>query len=484
MIGATLVFVGVYGWLVLELHASYTTQAFDFGIFDQGLWLLSRFEEPFVTLRGLNLFGDHASLIMIPVAPLFWLWDDPRALLLFTVAALAAGGPLLYAIGRRLDLPTPLAAVLAVAFLLHPTLTWATWWNFHPELMAIPLLLGSFLLAVQGRPKLSAAALLAVLLVKEDAPLVVVPLATWLAVTRRWPLRQGVLVGGAAVAVLIVDLALLLPSFTPTGELVYVGRYARFGDTLPEALVGMVAHPATTLGVLFSGRSLTYVAKMLLPLPLCVARPSMLLVGVPITAANLLSGQLGQQDIKFQYSAYLLAVVALAAALGAASVAKLVPRLWRAARQAPEGRAAMAALAAAVTVVFALPAHLVWGPSPVGTERGQWFRPDVFDVTRTELLAQIPDDDVVAVDPFLAPHFTHRDRVYMFPNPWIPHAWGTAGRPPLPDPAIVEWVAVRPVAYPADHVGAPVLEQLRASDEFEVVADNGDVVVLRRVRPS
>ena len=74
---ATGLFVVVYGWLVLELHASYSTQTFDFGIFDQGLWLLSRFEEPFVTVRGLNLFGDHASLIMVPLAPLFWLWNDP-----------------------------------------------------------------------------------------------------------------------------------------------------------------------------------------------------------------------------------------------------------------------------------------------------------------------------------------------------------------------------------------------------------------------
>jgi uncharacterized membrane protein len=84
---ATLLFVVVYGWLVLELHAGYSTQAFDFGIYDQGLWLLSRFEEPFITLRGLHLLGDHASLIMIPLAPLFWVWDDPRALLLITVAA-------------------------------------------------------------------------------------------------------------------------------------------------------------------------------------------------------------------------------------------------------------------------------------------------------------------------------------------------------------------------------------------------------------
>lgn len=471
---ATGLFVVAYGWLILELHASYSTQAFDFGIFDQGLWLLSRFDDPFITLRGLNLFGDHSSLIMIPMAPLYWVWDDARALLLFTVAALAAGGPLIYAIGRRLDLPGSVAAALAIGYLLYPAVTWATWWNFHPELMAIPLLLASFLLATQRRPKLSAAVLLVVLLVKEDAALVVVPMALWLGFARVWSRRQGLLVAAAGVAFFAVDVAAILPSFTPTGELVYAGRYARFGDTLPEALLGMIVHPATTLGVLFSGRSLVYLARMLLPLPTCLLRPSFLLVGAPVTAANLLSGQLGQQDIKFQYSAYLTAVVAIAAVLGAARL-----RDWIGAERP---RPLHAAYLAGGVLVVAVAANVAWSPSPIGVEADQWFEPDVFDERRTEQLARIPDDAVISVDPFLAPHLAHREQVYVFPNPFVPLAWGSRGLPPLPDFRIVEWVAVRPVAYPPQDASYLTLEALRRSDDFEVVIDDGDVLILRRAR--
>ena len=42
---------------------------FDLGIFDQGIWLLSRFKSPFVTIMGLNLFGDHASYILLLLRP-------------------------------------------------------------------------------------------------------------------------------------------------------------------------------------------------------------------------------------------------------------------------------------------------------------------------------------------------------------------------------------------------------------------------------
>jgi len=37
---------------------------FDMSIFHQGIWLISRFHVPFVTVRGLNLFGDHTILLI------------------------------------------------------------------------------------------------------------------------------------------------------------------------------------------------------------------------------------------------------------------------------------------------------------------------------------------------------------------------------------------------------------------------------------
>ena len=66
--GVLLVLVAGYAvfygmWSVRKYHA-YHAPAFDMGIFDQGVWLLSRFKEPFVTILGLNLFGDHTVFIM------------------------------------------------------------------------------------------------------------------------------------------------------------------------------------------------------------------------------------------------------------------------------------------------------------------------------------------------------------------------------------------------------------------------------------
>src|SRR5947199_2031923 len=67
--------------LSVEIHRGYGTSAFDIGLYDQGLWLLSHFKAPFVTLMGRNLFGDHTSFTLLLLVPLYWIHPDPSTLL-------------------------------------------------------------------------------------------------------------------------------------------------------------------------------------------------------------------------------------------------------------------------------------------------------------------------------------------------------------------------------------------------------------------
>lgn len=82
-------------------HVTFGDHVFDVRIFDQGLWLLSTGREPFVSLRGLHLFADHSSYVMVLLAPLYWPWSDYRMLMIVSLACLASGAPLLHAIARR-----------------------------------------------------------------------------------------------------------------------------------------------------------------------------------------------------------------------------------------------------------------------------------------------------------------------------------------------------------------------------------------------
>ncbi len=94
------VYMVVFCSVVIDEHDRFWYGNFDLGIFDQGTWLLSRFN-PFLTVRGLHLFGDHAQYINILVAPVFWVWDDVKALLVAHTFAFALGMIPVYLIARE-----------------------------------------------------------------------------------------------------------------------------------------------------------------------------------------------------------------------------------------------------------------------------------------------------------------------------------------------------------------------------------------------
>ena len=53
----------------LDIHHGLGTSNYDLGLYDQGIWLMSRFKAPFVTLMGRNLMGDHSSFILVVPGP-------------------------------------------------------------------------------------------------------------------------------------------------------------------------------------------------------------------------------------------------------------------------------------------------------------------------------------------------------------------------------------------------------------------------------
>ena len=112
------------------------------GIFDQEIWLLSRFKDPFDTVRGLNMWGNHVNPNVLLLVPFYWLGARPA----LPVSRRDPGaGP--RARSRSGCWPGRLANAVgwrsapAGAYLLYPSLEWINWWHFHPEALAITPLL-------------------------------------------------------------------------------------------------------------------------------------------------------------------------------------------------------------------------------------------------------------------------------------------------------------------------------------------------------
>src|SRR5665213_1751096 len=82
---AILLVVLYIAWFIhlnLQSYYTYGEPPFDLAIFDQGLWLISHFHVPFVTVMGRNLFGDHTSFVLYLFAPFYRLFPEPQGLLI------------------------------------------------------------------------------------------------------------------------------------------------------------------------------------------------------------------------------------------------------------------------------------------------------------------------------------------------------------------------------------------------------------------
>jgi uncharacterized membrane protein len=464
--GMMALFVGTFVWLAWLTHARFGTFGFDLGIFDQGVWLLSRFQNPFVTIRGLPLFGDHASYILLLVAPLYWVWADPRLLLLLQVVCLAIPAVSVYLIGTR-RLGSPLAGLaVAAAYLAFPALQWAAIWHFHPETLAAGFLGLAALAADRQRWRQMAIWLALALLCKEDVGLVVAGFGALLWTTGHATVGRRTLAAGLAWFLLTVLVLIPLANgrSSPHLELNY-GITASGPSAVLEAvptLAGNVWENVT------DGKGDTYLLLIFAPLlGLPLLDPRWLLPVTPPILLNLAAIHGYQQEIRYQYLATAAPFLALATIAGLRAVARR--------------RVVLASLLVALVVVAGCVDHRV-GPAPWSKDFPRPAEDGPVNQARRHALALIDPAAPVSAHYNLVAHLAHRTHIYEFPNPFTPANWGFPGDQHQPEEiARLRYVVVeRPLLGEAD---AALLDQLRGQPQWRTLLDRQGIVVLEHVAP-
>lgn len=457
-----LVYAIYFGRMSLDRFDAFQAPGFDLGIFDQGIWLLSRFEEPFVTIMGLNLFGDHASYILLGLVPLYWVWPAAQVLLIVQTLALCLGAAPVFLLARRALRSSWLALLPAIGFLLTPALGWLNLENFHPDSFEVPLVLFALYFMTVHRWRAYMMMVLLLLTVKEDAPLLVVPLGIYVAL--RHDRRMGMITAGVGVIWFIVTVFFVGPLLNGTGPGSLDAFRFPFGG-LQGLLSTALSAPWDVVGHMLSAEKVKYLIQLLLPvcfLPLGTAGS---LIALPMILFNLLSTFSYQSSIRYHYTSLIIPVFAWAAVLYTGRV------------RDPGSRRALA-----VAVLLAsLFAAYAWGPSQWSRDPARLYDPQSAEArAATEAMELIPDDAVVAARSRLVTHLTHRRQVYDFPTPFSASYWGDASLDGqrLPEADDVEFVLEVPDRLSGK--AAEIFPQLGDEGFREVFAKDG-IVLLQRV---
>jgi uncharacterized membrane protein len=466
VLGASvLLYSAVFGVLTWQQQSRFATFGFDMGIFDQGIWLVSRFREPFVTVRGLNYFGNHVNVITVLFVPFYWLGAGPHFLYLVETLALAAGAIPIWLLARDRLANGWLALGLSTAYLLNPSIEWVNWWHFHPDALAVTPLLFAYWLATKKRWGWFTVAALAALMCKEDAALALIGLGAVLAI--RGSRREG----GATAAVALLWFALcekvIIPHANGGLGAFYQDFYGGLGNSVGEIAYNAVRHPSRILRVMTDGESRAYYKQLLGPfgyVPL--AAPLVLLIALPHVTVNTISSFPNTHNIKFQYSALVTAALAIGAVEACAALSS---------------RQGFRRFLVGLVAASALAGHATQSPSPLSRNyrTGIWAAPAPRQASAERAVHRVPRGAGVAASYALVPHLTHRVHIYEWPNPWIVANWGIHGEHP-PNPRDVDYIVLDLTLNPENRT---LFDSMVGPDKpFHVVFQESDYVVAKRVK--
>ena len=405
-IGVILLVVLYVGWFIhlsLKLYYGYGDSPFDLAIFDQGMWLISHFHVPFVTVMGRNLFGDHTSFVLFLLAPFYRLFPEPQGLLVLQTLLLAGPAVPIYLLARKYIKSTLIATSLVATYLLNPLLQQGNLDQFHPEAFQVLFISLAIYAAVERKSILLVVMVVLSLMVKEDAALLVVPLGVWVA-TRR-DRRVGISIIAGSVLWATVANWLIIPRLLGSSS-IYVSRIP-FGGV--AGLFGTLIHrPAQLWSYLVSQGRPFYLWQLGSTVGFAfLFSPEIALVGVLVVAENIISNDPYMHQILYQYSMALAPILVLGTLYAIAKQS----HVWR------RNALTMVALIAAAW------SCTLWGYAPFSVN-------NIYTIPSSSINALnyveqgLPPNAVVTAWYPLVSHIDHRAQVYVWPTPFYASDWG------------------------------------------------------------
>ncbi|MFN6563176.1 MAG: DUF2079 domain-containing protein [Nostoc sp. ChiSLP01] len=305
--------LGSVGWMIsvstlillscsLLRHELFQSTAFDLAIFDQAVYLISQGQPPISSLIGFHILGDHAAWIFYPLALLYKIYPSVYWLFAVQAVALALGALPSWYLARQAKLKESQAVAIAFVYLLYPVVFNANLFDFHPEAIAVPLLLAAVLAARLGQLGWFCLSIFLVLGCKQVLSLTVAAMGFWLLFFEKRRLYGAIALFSGVVWFLIAT-QVIIPFFN-SAEATAMARYSYLGNSVLDISRNILFQPGLIFVKVFSLDNLAYLVLLLAPviwgLSLQGIKP--LIGAIPCVALNILADYQPQKDLIYHYS--------------------------------------------------------------------------------------------------------------------------------------------------------------------------------------
>jgi len=296
----------IYSYSAVVRHHVFGS-SFDFAVFAQAIRSVLNGKFLYSSIKGgICLLGDHMGPIILFFAPLYLLWDNPSILLIIqAIIALSAVFPL-YLIAKLLLKSDRLGLIFALCYALYLPVRNASRFDFHPEILALPLCLSAYYFVVSKHLFWASVSLFVTLFSKETAcaPIAMFGLYCW------WFLKKpffGISWFLISVTIFFLDVRVIVPYFSG-GDYAYLS--SNYMEWQNRGLIAFLSH-------FFQPASFTYLKKVFLPLGFfSLLSPSTLILTFPAIFQNLAARNELTRSIFFQYTVFLTPYVFISAIHG------------------------------------------------------------------------------------------------------------------------------------------------------------------------
>ncbi|MEP7177640.1 MAG: DUF2079 domain-containing protein [Pseudonocardiales bacterium] len=431
-----------YLWHGLADQAGYLTTGYDLGIFDQAVRAYAHFQAPIVALKGVdyNIFGDHFHPIVVVLAPLYWLWDNPNMLLIAQAVLMAASVPVVYRFVRR-RAGESMSLVITGAYAFGWPMQGLIDFDFHEIAFATPITA----LAIDALDRRDDRRLLLwcglLLLVREDMGLLVALFGLLRLAQRRRPRWPVVVMVVSGVITYVVTTSLVIPHFAEGHGFVYDNQFSSLGSSVPDAVINIILQPWHAVRVFFTPVAKAHtLAFLVVPLALLCFRSRYALLALPLLAERFFNSRHNLWTETFHYNALPWLILLLAMVDGADRLG-----FFDAHRRAFLVRRALGIWLLATPVALIFIGHDV-KVLPISHLRNHYaHQPGGWLDSAKDVVRWLPKDVCVAADNHLVPQLTSRDYTSV-PQAETPDpdfyaldmfAPDTGGNPPAPKPNAV-----------------------------------------------
>jgi len=280
-------------------HQLFKSNAYDLGIFDQAIYLISQGMTPISTLMGIHILGDHAAWIFYLLAIAYKIYPTIYWLFIFQAGALASGGIVLW---KLANLSNDKSVALVLVYFLYPVVFNINLFDFHPEVLAIPFFLIAVLSARKNNIIGFIFSILLILGCKEILSLTVLSLGLWLFFCEKHRLF-GTIAIALGAAWFLISTQLIIP-FYSHDQPAAIHRYGSLGNSIFEVVKNIFLKPNLVIIQFFTMQNLYYLSYLFLPVVWALSRKSYLnlIPAIPVLALNLLTDYPAQKDLVHHYS--------------------------------------------------------------------------------------------------------------------------------------------------------------------------------------